>query len=83
VEPYFFKEKVMSKRYITVKESPNVFDGEKKIRIPFFAVFSILFKIHLALLLLGSFYLLGGAILAMVLSWFGGGYNQSLNGLFF
>ena len=73
----------MSKRYITVKESPNLFDGEKKIKIPFFAVFSILFKIHLALLVLGSFYLLGGAILAMVLSLFGSSYNPSLNGLFF
>ena len=83
MEPYFFKEKVMSKRYITVKESPNVFDGEKKIRIPFFAVFSILFKIHLALLLLGSFYLLGGAFISLILSAFGIGFNQALNGLYF
>ena len=55
----------------------------KTVRVPFTAVLNILFKIHLATLLLFCIYMLGAALLSMVLSALGLGYHPELNGLYF
>ena len=72
----------MSRRFITIKEPTNAFDGTKTVKFPFFAIFSLLFKIHLALLTIACIYLIGGAILSMIIMAFTG-HNPNLNGLYF
>jgi len=56
----------------------------KTVRVPFTAVLNILFKIHLATLVLFCAYMLGAAILSFILSLFGVGVpDPRLNGLYF
>jgi hypothetical protein len=73
----------MSKRFITIFETPDFPGMKRTLKVPFFAVFSILFKIHLALLTIFCIYVLGAAFLSMILSALGFGYHNELNGLYF
>ena len=68
---------------ITIRTLNDLYQS-KVVKVPFTAVLNILFKIHLATLVLFCLYMLGAALLSFILSLFGVGVpDPRLNGLYF
>lgn len=68
---------------ITIRTLNDLYQS-KVVKVPFTAVLNILFKIHLATLVLFCAYVLLAALFSAVLSLFGfGGGHEALNGLYF